>query len=107
MIRGGLLLQKEIEEDCLKALSAIGLYGFSVFCTPGKSAEEVYAAKKSLTLRYPEVRTAEVRQIRAIGLNLLPTLKSNHYTIEIMNPLDDSVFSHLDEVFSAPVRMSR
>lgn|GEM_PF-5027075 len=107
MIRGGLMLQKELEEDCLKALSAIGIYGFSVFCSPGKSVEEVYVAKRALTLRFPEVRTAKVRQIRAIGLNLLPTLKSKHYTIEIMGPLDDSVFSHLDGVFSTPVRMSR
>ena len=105
LVRGGFLKFDEIKRDCSKALEKINFYGFSVLSIQGKSALEIYDSKKQLHVPFDFIRVVEVGQIRALGLQVLPTLAENHYTIVHVEPLDYSVFSKLDAVFSAPMNM--
>jgi hypothetical protein len=76
------------------------IYGLSVECFVVPTIDDALRASRRPHRR---VRHSTACQIRAAGLEVLPTRDDPHGTVKMPKPLDGHTWSLLQELFSAPV----
>lgn len=103
LIRGGGMPKESTCAAVEAAFIKYQIYGISVFHLPNKSVEEVYLELPLLHGPYKLVRTVTAGVLRSNGYEIIATGAKNHYTINVMSPMEFPEYLKFSGLFSAPI----
>lgn len=100
VIKGGVLpslrLFRESAQDCFEAF---GVYGVSVCCLPGMTADEIARAVPEGKLPHSYFRQTTVGALRSLGFDVVPSLWEGHATLTFPGLPSDQDWARLQAVF--------
>jgi len=82
VIRGGLMLVRDLANAAERCEEHFGFPGLSVFARSGPSVRELLLSARALRL-YPVIRQSSAGDLRALRCELLPTGVAPHFTLRL------------------------
>lgn len=101
VLRGGMMLARDLRVAAERCEAALGFPGISVFAAAGASFRELLLAAPALRT-YRVVRRTTAGAVRRVGCELVATGASPHFTLRLP-AVDFPTLARLRDVFGPPI----
>jgi hypothetical protein len=100
VLRGGLMLPRDLDTGALTHYDEFGEYALSVYALPGRTADEIAIL---VPLRHSKIRQSTVGRLREGGYEVVPSPgPPGHADLKLPSPPTEDDWKTLDALFDPP-----